>query len=209
MIDAGEIKKLAETYLPYDRPYTISPLTTALGCRHVDLGEMTWRADSPVQPSFKDEALVSAILVQALRSHMCATVYRPPEDGFAILDGLSRNERWRYCLRSIDDTYYLGALLAYMTIDKIEGCTSIFCGVVNAWLKPPTPWMSYPPAQVFITAMFGQAWPAIALQNDISRQWNIGSIILKERPPFVAGLSSAQDADLSTSLPGLEAILEL
>jgi hypothetical protein len=140
----------------------------------------------------------------------------PPSDAASLLAGMLRHEWQGFDLFSLPETYILAAaVLNYVQlygpdVDLERATEPAVRAMLNAWLKPHSPWESLPLAGVIAEHMFGPVWPAIALQDGCFDEYAeyaqtfAGNMVLRDRPPFLRGLCLAQDATSDNHLPDLD-----
>jgi hypothetical protein len=193
----------------------ITYLLDALGCRHLAGTTDGYHFSSPCQPPVENEQLVRRTLVMALQTHVEIDGLR--DDGFSILDGLSRNERWRECLETMEDAYNLVLLL----LDFIEALSNpepvvekakFLCGVesgavciLEQWLSPLAPGAqgyTLPTSKALCPALFGSAWCELVL-GPPDANWNDRGMIYTHRPPFLPGLLPAHLEAADLPLPDM------
>jgi hypothetical protein len=199
-------------------PPVLAPATllTTLGCRvMMEDGRRTHLVEGR-QPHFSQESLVAATLIKAMHWHREWDSANIQFAG-ALLDGLARNERWRLCLDSVDDAYYLASLLIKLTYlatpadgpgtDDNEkqlhdllnpAIRTIACG----WLDRPVE-SAFLSMDELTRALFGDAWCHLVLQDKPMLYMMVTKIILAYLPVFLPGLCPRQDEVLD-GLPELE-----
>jgi hypothetical protein len=220
MTYSEEIASLVDTHITNRDPLSYSAaLLAALGCCHLaenDTGD--WVVCTPNQPSITDECVVESALLQALAAHMRlidsgARTGTIEDEGYSIFHGLSKNNRWRSCL---SDQSLARDLVSVMLLGQEDGETSMVgqlrrelrpCAVdvLNEWISPAEAYTEMPSVRVLATALFNEAWCALALDNDALGQDELIEVIRKERPPFKPGLITAALED-AVLLPSLEMI---
>lgn len=199
-----DIAQLADTYITRRTPsQSIAPLAAALGCRRINVGRGGWYHQSVKQPLPGFEPLVCQTLIDALRSHVCSSVPIASEDGLSILDGLSKNNRWRAALTNIDDAYCLAALLLNTTFDGDDVCEALSRGIVNAWLLTDAPFVEYPDLETLSAAFFGDPWTSLVIGEPSFFAWDVIDTVMAMRPPFVGSLVPCQAIDGPLPLPVL------
>jgi hypothetical protein len=138
-----------------------------------------------------------------------------PVDVTFVLAGMWRHDCWRSCLQSEDAAYVLAAgLIGYLetylpSYQPDFVAADDICALLNAWLRPPTPWQSIPSAGEACSHLFNNGWCAMRLPEEESdipdslliRGRYITELITKERPPFLLGLCPAQQRAQSVPLP--------
>lgn len=179
-------------------------LLASLGCRynlHV--------CDAPLVPSPEDEPHVRRALLLALRELSAMSTY---QERFSVLDGLAKNERWRDCLSTLDDSYsFAKLLLDYTCSDEDTGlCRAVqpgICTMLTAWLKPCSPFTTHPSTHDLARSLFG-AWCDFGLpeHDDLGGfDWYIGRAVCSEKPPFKPGLVAIECAE-NVQLPTLASL---
>lgn len=207
---------LVETHLTTRDPSTsIAPLTAALGCTFLGYQNQIFEVHKAEQPSLEYESLVAGTLVSALEAHATVVALYGDEDELApetisILDGLSRNDRWRSCLQDEGRSYDLALALLLMSAES-EGSNLIgklyamtapgVVNMLNDWLAPASPLTAIPPAGELARAFFGDVWCEIALVEGGAEV--IVPAIRLQRPPFKAGLLSIDMNVHAVPLPTL------
>lgn len=204
--------------------YNLRKLLCALGCRNVDgmLGDNP-RLIYPPEPGAEHEQLVSDTLRQVLR--MTDRVYRTaPENCFALLDGLTKNDRWQRCLQDADTAHKFSTMLVDY-FDSIpnshEGrrlraeVSPDICAMLNEWLKPAILFQGPPdpegpaddePTMVsLVSAMFGEPWCAITLDEGHDQSWEMPDLVREHRPDLQPHLTPDIANPMAESLPTLEA----
>jgi hypothetical protein len=179
-----------------------------LGC-HVDVdGKHTRpRPDCDALP----ESVVQQLLLGAMRTES-SRPYNPSNeyDCLSILFGLSKNERWREALTSMSDSYKFTVLLAryldtmhnFRPFHNGDGLHATmgpsFQAVLHAWcdVEADRSFSSY----MLARALFGDAWCSLFIDSTVG-YWRIKDLVKLQRPPFLAGLVSAQDEVVSCDLP--------
>lgn len=204
---------------------TLVVLLTTLGCRCVAgmLGDNP-RKITPEQPDAKHEKLVSGTL-RRLICLQISSVYRiESENAFALLDGLSKNNRWKQCLDD-EDTALKFATLVVDYFDSIpnsfEGrllratVSPDICAMLNAWLTPSDLFVTYPDPEApsindpkiisLVHALFGDVWCALFLNGRDDQAWEIPDIIRAQRPSLQPHLVAFECHQRAEPLPTLEA----
>jgi hypothetical protein len=192
----------------------IEPLTTALGCRTLVFKQTAWRVTHPKQPDAADEALVVEALLRALRYHRYRFAANR-EDSYSILDGLTRNNRWRACLDSREKTYSLALLLIEIAVHKRDvaangGVSALLdvmepdvCVLMGAWLDQDTP-EKIPTVNEMARYFFNDLWCDLHLSDDSLTAVALTRLILRETPPFLSGIMRTQFEPVGAPLPDME-----
>jgi hypothetical protein len=193
---------------------SISRLASALGCSNVPLVSDKFEVDYPTQPGEQHEALVRRTLVHALHSHMAAETPFS-EDLLAIIDGLSKNDRWRDCLNTEDDAYEFAMLMLYYVRAREKGylstrgmqlASSIWGSVwviLNDWLSLEDRFMTLPSTAALANAIFGAPWCDVVLSNVDDSTGPLLRIIQTTRPTFTKGLLPEYAQPTRVELPSL------
>lgn len=216
---AIRIDDLVRTYITERDPRSyIVPLLSALGCRHLaedDRGD--WEACTPLQPPEIEEPVIASTLLLALGAHMRLVGSRKStltieDEGVAILDGLSRHNRWRACLNDPRAAYDLASVLM-LGEDKNE-TTSVAklasevrpaaVEMLNAWVMPAVSFNVMPSSREVAEALFGGPWCAFALDSEDLSDEVIVEAFRTDRPPFRQGLVLGVTAAEAVSLPVLD-----
>lgn len=194
-------------------------LFNALGVMHVDL-HGTWRLIQPLRPNALFSDLVLDTLVRAMRfvvSEDCRA--EPYAGGASVLSGIVSGTRSPDFFTTLDDAYYFVLLLlscakvypyswSSPAFNRLRNEVSCHAGAyLTQWLKPIVPFQKIPQGAVLAEALFGAAWCSLMLDTDRLDGWEVGLVIMHQRPPFLPGLlPAALEASLyqSTSLPLLE-----
>jgi hypothetical protein len=196
-----------------------SDLLFALGChelcRDPSISDREWSFSSPVQPDTQYEDIVRKQLIEALRWHGAQV---PPHDehGFSILNGLLRNECWRFALLNVEDAYTLANILtavAELAVRDPLGTQYkemlLSCVVpdallmLGAWIACPLPLTTPLTVELVWRSLFGDAWFDFQVHdlNDLS------CIFLDNRlprPTFLPGLVPAQAEVSAVALPDMD-----
>lgn len=221
MMFEHQIENLVQTLLHNRaRATTLSPFWYALGCVHASpAGWRNFNFVTPPQPVAEHETLVVETLIYALHSQQLLFTSEPPDNNASLLDGLLRQERWRFCLNSQATAIAFATSLTEFWESRpkstagsilLREVSGQVCAVLNAWLKPAVPFSGDPldgPASTYnvARAMFGDAWCAIALSGLTNDQhWKIPELIREQRPPFLPGLLPTDRSLEHESLPLLE-----
>lgn len=202
---AERVAVLTKAYLARRSREPVTDLLSALGCCHLKPKFPFSHMVDPAQPPRSDESLVRRTLVAALRSHVEKDGVR--DDGFAILEGLSRNERWRECLSTTDDAYNLSLLLLdfissveigetdsekarFLVAVKPGACSIFYDWVGSSGLGSDTPFGApeLPTCMQVCRALFGSAWCDLVLCPPGTKFWNDRGMISTHKPPFRPGL---------------------
>jgi hypothetical protein len=142
---------------------SLTPLGAVLGCRVLGAGGKLLPA-STVDPAYEDlisQTLVTAFL--ALKEPASWTNY----DRFAILDGLTKNQRWRQCIDTKNRIDLLVSLLlrfsygsGHMYRDMQEGVTDL----LNDWLVPAVKIAGRPTLEQVVSLLYGPAWWSVCVE---------------------------------------------
>lgn len=189
---------------------SFSGLAAALGCRN-SAAYNEWRVGALRQPPPRYESLLRKTLLHCLQWYVDDTLWMS-DDALAILDGLTKQDRWRYCLADRDGAYKLALLLTVVaSVDSESTDTNSMlkraiekpaCALLNAWLRPKTPYTSIPPAESLVATMFGDAWFAMTLGGVSVLQ--APALINAMRPAFAPGLLPSELDVAAAPLPELE-----
>lgn len=201
---AKTIADLTSVYLKRRDREPVTELLGALGCCHLKAKFPFSNVVQSSQTSLEDEPLVRETLVLTLRSHVEKDGVR--FDGYAILEGLSRRERWRDCLFTLDDAYNLTLLLLdFMAAvetgeddtEKTRFLQAVLPGafqILWEWTHSPE-WkmwdksaLEIPGSLQICRAFFGSAWCDLVLCPPGTKFWNDRGMISSHRPPFLPGL---------------------
>jgi hypothetical protein len=130
-----------------------------------------------------------------------------------LVAGLNKNQCWQVCLENEDHAYALARVIILYAMCYHERKKSMSLDdtvddalqLVNDWLKPCAPWLTFPDELELCTHLFGPAWACLheayiyAEGRDFSSA--IGNIVYASRPPFLPGLCQAQKAIANIELP--------
>lgn len=204
---------------------SISPLTRALGCSHLTRDYDTFRPSIQVpeeQPSEKYEPLILVTLLLTLRQHILDLDQREQRsseypttawaDPFAIMSGLSKNQRWRACLDTAETTYDMVALLFHFAImidtlkppeatpqQKAEAAEDGRV-LLNDWLAP-TYFETFPDAEHLARELFGEAWLILGSEDTQPGSYRFVDVILVTRPLLRNGLVPSETTSIDLTLP--------
>jgi hypothetical protein len=176
------------------------------------------------QPDAADEPLVRKTLVHCLLRFIGDVESDLHyQDGWSILDGLVRNDRWRDALQTLKGSYALVYLVTTVSqeyadvyksargstfFERRQQLLSIkdpFCDLLNNWLHPSAPFSEVPEAETMIRAIFGDFWFELALADraDMAILWP--SAIRALHPPFLPDITPAAPAEMAArTLPALD-----
>jgi hypothetical protein len=212
------LARLVTKHLVVAPPNTsMAPLLWALGLRtprlHAERLEV-WHGHRPIPPEPQYEDLVARTIVHALR----VFAQRGTDqwlDVFPIIEGLVINGRWRACLETLDDAYYLvtalkifGARHGAMRLMETERSklqhvlAPCVCEIVNAWVKPEHPFEGRISTGPLVRAMFGSDWHQVVA--DEAPFWKIYDLVLRHRPRFLPGLLPEHFYAAAEPLPHLD-----
>jgi hypothetical protein len=222
---AADIASLTDQYVTNNVGNTsMTPLTAALGCTHVPyMGQVfRYRVKRPVQPPVDYDDVTTMALVTAMHK-LAATPGTSIIfycDAYAVLSGLSKNERWRACVGRNADVHAFATLLAYFDPD----CEAVFTtrspqaknacarlrhtiepevrALLNAWVQPSIPYKKVPPLRILTLALFGTAWCSIAISSS-DQPLDVARLIRSTQPPLVPALMPAAPYEALTELPVL------
>jgi hypothetical protein len=207
-----QIENLVQLHLRDDpngrRPF--STFAAALRCRNSAAYD-EWRVGALRQPPPRYEALLRKTLLHCLQWFVDDTLWMS-NDALSILDGLSKQERWRHCLANPDSAYHFAMLVIVVAaVDSEATDTNSMlkraidkpvCALLNEWLRPKNAYQSIPSAETLVCAMFGDAWSALTLGGVDPLQ--APALILRLRPAFAPGLLPSEVVAVAESLPELE-----
>lgn len=204
---------------------SIGPLLSALGCRTVDVqnGFYPRKLDQPVLPDSDYEDFTRDTLLAAMRFHVdyaTTEILAPgPEDGFALLEGLLRKNRWECCLQNETDGRYLVWLLISLSShshDKTQAAVyelanMAFClasSMLNEWLQPKVRFNDRFDTEPMLRGLFGDAWCSLVYPQLKERhhKYRLAGLVYQLRPPFLPGLLPGQPAPAALDLPVLETV---
>jgi hypothetical protein len=189
----------------------ITTVAESLGCRCLRTTGGKWVIQELAQPKSSHERFVLESLLGALRSGIVIEGVMVG-DTFALLDGLSKKDRWRSCLLNLDDAYALACTLMKFSLQTrllgyaMDVSTTVAKSMVstlNTWLRPIVPFDVQPSIETLTSAMFGEAWCHIIDPVQMAN----GEVILltqAHRPPFLPGLVAAQSDLPAAHLPELD-----
>lgn len=185
----------------------MAPLSALIGCCYTtkDLRGRSY-VETPDQPGPEHEQLVTSILLRALRRYAPLS-YATQENLFSALHGLCKNERWRECLRTMDDAYDFAAALYLFALCAREGYTQFMVdaieievlAVVNDWTRLPAAQLTW---RTLPNTLFGDIWCDLFLNSDDGRFVDVVELIRTTRPQLVPGLLPAHMEPADTILPG-------
>jgi hypothetical protein len=209
-----EIDALFTKYVTNRRQYgPADNLFIALGCPILKVST-NWSIVEHPQPGPEKEGVIQQALLRMLRVgdwHANKGWSEP----FSILAGLTRNDRWRSCLDSVDDTYKFADLLL-VAQDVCAGLArtsapDLVKEEINTVLQHSlVGWLGFawsaacPSIDDMARAMFGDAWCSFALSGDIPGEER--RLVRMERPPFMPGLLAVQTQNVAVTLPELSSV---
>jgi hypothetical protein len=190
-------------------------LLLALGCRCMDTGRRECLSEV-YSPPAEYEQLVRVTLKEAL--HRCFEnniLTWESRDAIALLDGFTKNDRWRDCLEDVDSALELTRLLVAFTHGVKAG--GVFnsdvplryavlpaaCALLNTWLGRHEAFVGVFGAAEVARALFGDAWCDLALDSDAASV-KVAKMITLHRPPFVHGLLPDGIETAAEDLPSLD-----
>jgi hypothetical protein len=207
------------------------PLLSLLGCTTVKFvgGEAGFLVNEPLQPDAIHEGLVSSRLLDVLRLHTAfGGLWESTGNGLAILNGLSRKDRWASCLDSKVAASDLATLLLAqspeLSIDYgyikpwgafLEESADSLYTIANAWLKPDPGFTKATPLPTMACAMFGNIWYDLTfggkawfdrpITNDLNNQnEEIAESVRRDPPPLMPHLlNPGVDERTGMELPDL------
>lgn len=211
----SKLRELLATYLSGQSTETsIIPLATAIGCRTNVGGDRYIR--QPMQPDFAHDAFLRRVLLDALRCHATRRAAWS-DNGYALLDGLVRHDRWRECLKTLDGAYAFAGLLlefscaADMTVAPNgaalrQAVTGDVCFALKGWLPAVTSLENdvFPKYDALARAMFGDVWCDMILPNVGLAYDNCSLKINAYRPAFLPGLLPEGIEHETETLPTLD-----
>lgn len=193
---------------------SIRPLLHALGC--VDVEHMSGIPTSPAATDPLHEDLVTETLRLALRKMFDGSGWTYESISIQLLDGLSKNNRWRLCLETIDDAYALASLLFVFSIELSVPRTAsgervleqvikpAACAMLTGWFQPEVPMTDVPVARDLAQMLFGEAWCYLVVENSFNSPSNIKHLMQAHRPPFLPRLLKGPAETVQPDLPSLE-----
>jgi hypothetical protein len=199
--------------MPFSDDGSFNRLMGALGCHSV-WGEISKFNPVNKQPPESQEPLVLDRFLCILRDTAADPINK---SCMSLIDGLSRNNRWRACVLDNDLAHDLAFVLATATaaMGPLAGfrkntiyktvLAPAVCKMLNAWLAPSEAFKEPPTVSVLARAMFGDPWCAI---NGIDGcdAYEAADIIRASRPRFLVGLVPTQSGeDIAVELPTMEA----
>jgi hypothetical protein len=186
--------------------FEMSEIYPLLGCRYLAINRTPgsashWEVFEAAQPEEKYENVVTAALVDVMRVN---EVTKPFAEGFFILDGLSRQRRWRACLLTMDDAHDLSVLLAQYSVCSRKSMSAPLPGmflemhpailaVLNEWTTPETPYTDFPELSALACALYGNAWVDLCVPEKCETD-DFRRLVRSMRPPFLPGLVAADSA---------------
>jgi hypothetical protein len=168
---------------------------------------------APPIPDPCNEALVTTALLQVLRTSTRNGLLHG-SDNFALLHGLSLNQRWRHGLLSEEDAHCLAALCVWHMVDSDAGAPAsrTVRGVVEArlrnilkhWLQFDLPDLPLQSTAAIGSAFFGEAWHHLCIEQTGVWLRQVPRMVYHTRPPFKPGLLSCTTESFDVTLPALE-----
>jgi hypothetical protein len=210
--DPQSVRAPTESFLTGSARLPSAELLLSLGCvcQEGAYGSATLIYSN--DPADKDGARQCLSLVVA---KMLASDARGAPEMVSLLSGAMRGTLG-VAPASALQAYELSALAllfidAYMPGDKLDHAVGLgLCLVLDAWLKPASPWTKLPGTGEVARLMFGEAFCALRLPDCVEDQKSLtimptggfaGDIVWRERPLFLPGLCPAQGDILGTQLP--------
>jgi hypothetical protein len=192
-----EIGMLRDKYLTrWNSEADTAKLWSLLGCLHFERGRSIdsdpWLLVAGDEPNTEQEKLASQTLSILLLDVM------KNDDGFSLLDGLSKNDRWKTCLMTLESGHALSGWLMHFSIchrktmappmpRMFEMMQPALCTLLNDWTQPCIPYTDFPAPNVLAQSLFGSAWCGLFLKDDFDTGY-FKSLISSTRAPFLPGL---------------------
>lgn len=217
---AREMVQLGDAYFKSAQsPFEATRLMNALGCRHLSYRARRFKAEAlgiveSSQPDMHHADLVRNLLRLTILHH--ANGQSLADDGSAIIDGLSRDGRWRACLDDLAGAY----ALTYVLLDFARYARNLMprdvsasaslahavspgcCGLLNEWLKPAVAFEALPSERDLITHLFGDAWYEFVFVEN-ARFATASQVVRRCQPPFLPGLALNGEHYIGQDLPEL------
>jgi hypothetical protein len=175
------------------------PLAKAFGCRYLELDNGWYTLKQPSEPLPADEAVTRRMLIKAMHAFLGSKNRNYTDDGFSILDGLTKNNRWRECLSVMESTRDLAELVMDFALysnykhQLRSPIASGVCALLNDWLQPAAPYDAMPTGAALARTFYGDVWANLLLnEDDPTDKWKIPDIVRNTTPPFLHGVAPAQ-----------------
>jgi hypothetical protein len=187
---------------------SMSTLAKTLGCRCMITGE-TWVIQDALESQPGHEQVITSALIEVIHSDIVCDLSMV-EDSFALLDGLSKNDRWKTCLHNLGDAYEFAGVLLEFSFQaevyefrcphKFQVVAGVALPILNTWLRPNFQLTTQPHVRPMVSAMFGEAWISLMDPADMEGGRAIHAI-REHRPPFLPNLLPAHLAAVAETLP--------
>jgi hypothetical protein len=173
----------------------IEPLTQALGCMTCVYVDDGWSLVDPPQPPEGSEAVVRNALSLAMRIPNVA-FGKDCSSTFAVLDGLSKKQRWRMCLQNTDDAFTLATMLisyvcqrrnenlAYSVRQHRNAIEDSVLAIINEWAKPNDDFGCFSSREQLAHLLFGDVWCDLFLLGEKLDQYQFMDRIASLHPPI-------------------------
>jgi hypothetical protein len=194
-------------------------LTSTLGCAtclwSIKAGFKEYRTRQPAKAH--EPTVVNTLVTLARFSHR----EKAPShiSSLAILEGFTRNNRWRSCTTSNSDAQALAHLLvavaarihvqkrfAKVALETQWWCVAepVVCSLLNAWLNPDIKYVESPTLEALAPLLFGEDWArmvAAIADGEVTE-----GLIATLRPPVQFKLLSGPQTPDTSVLPDLECV---
>lgn len=193
----------------YRAPTLPENLACLLGCPYL-LQRGSWKTLRVNLDRCDHESIVAR---QLILPKLFAVVkrYGQHSDRLSVLAALNRSNCWTAVLEDLPLTYELAQALVdfvdcYSPRSLMYDCASSdVLAMLNAWLKPDTHWEKLPGVRTLCQHVFGDAWCALVLPDEHAdvvgafairrdNKCSLHDLIAAQKPQFLHGLCSAQDA---------------
>jgi hypothetical protein len=198
---------------------SLAPLLSLLGCHNVRsrTAQSPWVFVAPPQPAAEHEEVVVQNLLIAVELRSADYIGSDLDNMLAIIDGLTRNDRWRVCLSTVRDAHNLALLMLQgaLRLNTLErsrdnqicwlASTSepALYAMINAWTTPDKPFTRATTLSDMACAMFGNAWFDLTFGGErwygkpgsnagTGENFQILKSIYIAEPPFLPHLLSAE-----------------
>lgn len=181
-----------------------SDLLTLLGCPHRATPGGFKLVIPEVQVEHR-ESIGDALVV--LLAHAATRLGIYSDDAPTLLSGLYASGAWKRCLLNESEAYDMAAvalchLQAFVDEDGLDAFTQpTICRLLNEWLQPRVSWNKLPDVETAAALLFGDVW--CALRDPARQSVYAGTMVHRERPPFLPGRCMVNRPADAVSLPDL------
>lgn len=185
-------------------------LSKLLGCYYVDVCNDN---DLPEPDTISDSCEeIASGAIHNLLSMYIIEAGNPELLSATIVDGLSRSDRWRECLKNRASAYsFVVAIIQFFETGLASKARSYaehahhrtvaiaLNQVLVTWLAPDDKDTRYN-RRTLASALFGEAWCVFTIDS-LGRRESVAAVLESKRPPFVSGVVSFDMGQESDVLP--------